>query len=223
MDSLGRNRSSWSAMAWEKARPVYREILRLPFLTELASGTLSRERFMYYLGQDSAYLKEYGRAMAALASRFPEPSDMALFLRLAAENLDAERSMHDSFLRDSSGDSRPSPVCLLCSSHLWRQVIAEPLEVALASVLPCFVVYEEAGRHIYGSATLETNPYRDWIEVYGSSDFGSSTEMIAGICDRYASEAGPEDRERMTDAFLTGVRLEWMFWDNAYEMGQWQI
>ena len=43
----------WSDAAWEAAEPVFREILAHPFIGELSAGTLSGERFRYYLRQDA--------------------------------------------------------------------------------------------------------------------------------------------------------------------------
>ena len=60
--------SSWSRLAWKASYEVYGKILKHPFIKELSAGTLPREKFMYYLGQDALYLKEFGQAMAAAAS-----------------------------------------------------------------------------------------------------------------------------------------------------------
>ena len=49
----------WSETAWDAAAPVFRKIVSHPFILELASGELPREKFMYYIAQDGLYLKEY--------------------------------------------------------------------------------------------------------------------------------------------------------------------
>ena len=63
--------SSWSHTAWQTALPVYEAILQLPFVRELADGTLSRERFNRYIGQDSLYINQYCKILAHIASRSP--------------------------------------------------------------------------------------------------------------------------------------------------------
>lgn len=223
--------SSWSRLAWKASSEVYGKILKHPFIKELSAGTLPREKFMYYLGQDALYLKEFGQAMAAAASRFTELRNREMFMRFSAENLCSEKALHDFWLKDEA-PAAASPTCLLCSSHLWRQVICEPPAVASASVLPCFLVYEMAGRHIYENAgEMSGNPYRNWIELYGGGSFGDSTEKLAALCDTLAAESvsgqglvpDSDIMRRMTDAFVTGVRLEWMFWDGAYRMEGWKI
>ena len=212
----------WSEMAWEKAGPVFEKIITHPFVLGLASGSLPEEKFMYYIRQDALYLEEYTRAMALLASRFGNPQITGKLLEYATSNLDSEQELHERYLSDRRR-TEASPTCLLCSSHLWRQVSAAPLEVALASVLPCFAVYARTGRHIYSTAELQGNPYRQWIEVYAGSGFEAPSDSLVELCDSYAEGVRDSLREEMTEAFVTGVRLEWMFWDSAYKMEKWEI
>lgn len=214
----------WSETAWDAAAPVFRKIVSHPFILELASGELPREKFMYYIAQDGIYLKEYVRVMSYLASRFQDPETTGLFLGYATENLDSEQSLHARYDPDGKYSTcRPSPACMLSSSRLWRQVVAEPLEIALASVLPCFSVYAMTGKFIYGHADLEENPYKDWISVYGGEGFDLPVRRLEALCNSFAAGTSSLVRDRMTKAFVDGVRLEWMFWDSAYNMETWKI
>ena len=228
-EHLSAEKQLWSEEAWQAAVPEYKRILSLPFISELSSGELPEDKFIYYLEQDSLYLQEYSRVMALLSSRFDDPDTSRLFMSLAMENLDSEKALHNFWLSASGQCGRPapsaSPVCLLCSSHLWRQAVAEPMEVALASVLPCFLVYGKVGQAILGMAehSLKSNPYRKWILTYGDASFDEQTGKLVNLCDDAASKALPVMRRRMTDAFVTGVRLERMFWNSAYEKQTWII
>ncbi|MGH6943110.1 MAG: thiaminase II, partial [Geminicoccaceae bacterium] len=60
---------SFSKHAWQRVAPVYGSILALPFNYELAAGTLSRERFVFYMLQDAQYLTYFARALAVTAAR----------------------------------------------------------------------------------------------------------------------------------------------------------
>jgi uncharacterized protein YqhQ len=40
---------SWTSHVWEKYQPVYKEIISLPFIAELAYGTLPADKFIRYL------------------------------------------------------------------------------------------------------------------------------------------------------------------------------
>ena len=95
----------------------------------------------------------------------------------------------------------------------------------MASVLPCFTVYSRVGQAVFETAfpALETNPYGKWIATYGSTSFDEPTEKLVALCNDAAAGATPAMRGRMTEAFVTGVRLEWLFWNSAYEMEKWKI
>ena len=49
--------------AWQRIEGLYADILEQPFNQELAAGTLSRERFTFYMIQDAHYLNAFGRAL----------------------------------------------------------------------------------------------------------------------------------------------------------------
>ena len=108
----------WSDEAWELAEPIYREILNLPFVKELAAGTLSRERFLFYIKQDSIYVENYAHVLGHVASRMPMMTQMEDFLRYALDGVAMERILHESYLgQEGRGDAKATPTCLLYNSY----------------------------------------------------------------------------------------------------------
>ncbi len=71
---------SFSKSAWTSIEPIYQSILELPFNRELAKGTLAKEKFQFYMKQDSLYLVDFARALAVAASRATTPDDLVLLL-----------------------------------------------------------------------------------------------------------------------------------------------
>ena len=237
----------WSDEAWEAALPVYREILAHPFVEALAAGTLSDEQFRFYIRQDALYLDGYARRLAHVAARLTDKGHTESFLRFALDGIAVERALHAQFLNgDIPAPGEISPTCLLYTSVLNAQALA-PVEVEAAAVLPCFVVYQRVGEAILArakgngrpaadgqaasSATnantlagaeadkpLAENPYRSWIETYADPGFAASTERAMQICDELAAAAGEETRRQMTDIFVRCTRMEWLFWDSAWNL-----
>lgn len=58
---------SFSTEAWHRVAPLYDAILELPFNRKPAAGTLSRERFTFYMLQDAHYLKDVAPTLAVTA------------------------------------------------------------------------------------------------------------------------------------------------------------
>lgn len=216
------NKTSWSFEAWEAARPVYEAILEHPFVNELAGGTLSRDRFMFYLQQDSIYIKNYSRVLAHIASRLPDMSLTEDFLKFAADGVAVECIMHRDFLSGIGDDGvEASPWCRFYMSVLNAQA-TEDVAVEAAAVLPCFWVYQRVGEHI-ASVSGADNPYKRWIDTYSDEAFDASTRRAIAICDELASRGGDALRRAMTEIFVMCTRMEWMFWNGAYNKEGWPV
>ncbi|MDE7401906.1 MAG: TenA family protein [Muribaculaceae bacterium] len=211
----------WSEEAWLKAEPIYKSILCLPFVRELSSGTLSRERFLFYIEQDSIYLENYSKILAHIASRLPLSSQMEDFLRFASGGIMVEKILHESYLNNQHLSKLPTPTTLLYNSYEASMVL-EPVEIETAAILPCFWVYQRVGEEIL-KMMQKDNPYSRWIETYGDESFAASTRRAIEICDELAEMSTPQIRERMTEAFIRCTKMEWMFWDSAYNLEKWKI
>ena len=212
--------NKWSAEAWKASLPIYEAILELPFIKKLAEGTLDREIFNRYIQQDSLYIKEYSRVLAHIASRLEDVKEMEAFLGFAGDGVLVEKELHGMYVSEEAVEM--SPTCLLYTSFLKAQSM-EPVEVEAAAVLPCFWIYLAVGKHILSIAKLEGNPYVDWIRTYSDAGFEASTEKAIAICDRFASGVTDGVRERMTNVYVKAARMEWMFWDAAYQNYNWKI
>lgn len=214
--------SKWSQQAWEAARPVYEAILELPFVKELAAGTLPADKFMFYLCQDTLYIDNYCRVLANIASRLDSMDLTEAFLDFAKDGVFVEKTMHASYLKGVTPQrSQMSPTCMLYNS-VQKACATGPVEVEAAAVLPCFWVYLAVGKHIAATAA-PSNPYADWIATYSDPLFEASTQRAIDICDALASRASESVRQEMTRMFVLCTRMEWLFWDSAYNMEQWKI
>ncbi len=213
----------WSEEAWQAAEPVYEAITQLPFVCELAAGTLPRDKFLFYLRQDALYLANYSRVLASIASRLPESHMAAAFLKFAADGVEVEKCLHESFLAEAgiTTAAEPTPSCLSYMTLLGAQAM-EPVEVQAAAVLPCFKVYLEVGRHIATTAA-PGNPYAKWIDTYADTAFEASTRLALDICDSLAANASADMRRRMTEIYVLATKMEWKFWHSAYILEKWEI
>lgn len=220
--------SAFSAEAWARNAAAYEAIRTMPFNGELAAGTLSRDRFTHYILQDAHYLIGFGRALALAAAKAPHPDGIVQFCRAAETAIVVERSLHGGFFRDYGIDAEAfaaisvSPACDHYVSYLLATAYAEPYEVVLAALLPCFWIYAEVGRDIFARAQAD-NPYRAWIDTYAGEDFAQAVAEMIAVTDTAAEGAAPSLRARMHRAYTQATRLEWMFWDGAYRQAAWPV
>lgn len=219
---------TFSERAWEDIAPIYGAILDHPFIRELAGGTLSTERFRFYMVQDALYLAAFSRVLSLIADGAPDGDTTARFEEYARTALIVEQALHETFFErfgiagEAAARSEMTPTCLAYTGWLLATAHEQPFAVSVAAVQPCFRIYWEVGRHIQAGAASD-NPYQLWIDTYGDESFGEAVRAVMATADRAAESAAPEVRDAMLRAFRRASRLEWMFWDSAYRLDGWPV
>jgi thiaminase (transcriptional activator TenA) len=218
----------FSREAWDRNARTYEIIRTMPFNAELAAGTLSEARFKHYITQDAHYLIGFGRALTLAAAKAPNPDRIVQFAKSAEGAIVVERALHGSFFEqyritpDQFAQTPLSPACHHYVSYLIATAYAEPYEVVLGALLPCFWIYAEVGRNIHARAA-SANPYRAWIDTYAGEEFHAAVRAVISATDEAAAGASRALRERMHAAFTRATQLEWIFWDSAYRLETWPV
>lgn len=217
---------SFSQEVWQRNLGLYQKTLALPFNQQLAQGTLSREAFSHYVIQDAHYLLAYGRALAVCAAKAFEADDVIQFAEAAKIAIVVERSLHDGFMQDfgiSKEQFENTPLTLAChhyTSYLTSTTWSESYPVVLASLLPCFWIYAEVGKDIVDNSA-PNNPYQAWVDTYSGEEFHTAVRNVIATVDRVAARVDADTLEKMHAAYTHAARLEWLFWDSAFEQRQW--
>jgi len=218
--------AGFSREAWSRNAGWYEAIRTMPFNAELAAGVLSEARFRHYITQDAHYLVGFGRSLALAAAKAPTPDRIVHFAKAAEVAVVVERALHGSFFAQfgitpkAFAQTALSPTCHHYVCYLLATAYAEPYEVVLGALLPCFWTYAEVGRDIHARAA-KPNPYQAWIDTYAGEEFHRAVHTVIEATDEVAETASPALRERMHGAFTRATRLEWAFWDSAYRLETW--
>ena len=218
--------AGFSAQAWARNAGLYEAIRTMPFNAELASGVLSEARFRHYITQDAHYLIGFGRALALAAAKAPNPDRIVQFAKGAEVAIVVERALHGSFFEqfgitsETFAQTPLSPACHHYVSYLLATAYAEPYEVVLGALLPCFWIYAEVGRDIHARAATP-NAYQAGIDTYAGEEFHHAVRAVIQATDEVAETASATLRERMQAAFTRATQLEWAFWDSAYRLETW--
>ena len=185
--------ATFSRDAWNRNAHVYEIIRTMPFNAELAAGTLSEARFKHYITQDAHYLIGFGRALTLAAAKAPNPDRIVQFAKSAEGAIVVERALHGSFFRQYGitpevfTQTPLSPACHHYVSYLLATAYAEPYEVLLGALLPCFWIYAEVGRDIHAPRRCD-NPYQAWIDTYAGEEFHAAVRAIIAATDEAADD-----------------------------------
>lgn len=215
---------NWSEQTWKAIEKHYESILNMPFIKELTEGTLPQDKFRFYMAQDSLYLEHFGRTLSLIASKIQDLTDVLAFMRFAENAIVVENALHESYFVDFGVTDKGvlEPACHHYIHFLRSTAAFESVEIAVAAVLPCFWIYREVGDYIYKHQNSVNNPYQKWIETYGGDEFSVAVDQAIAICDRLAENSTKENRKKMTEAFIMSSRMEFHFWEAAYELKTWK-
>lgn len=209
---------------WNEALPIYNKIQEHPFNQEMKAGTLPVEKFKFYIYQDSLYLAEFAKALATAGTRAGTSQELLDFLQFAQNAIIVERILHESYFNEYiiDFDGGKAPGCFAYTNYLLSTAAYESYEVSVAALLPCFWIYKKIGDYINANQTFP-NPYQNWIDAYAGEDFAASVEKALSICNNLADQSSDAVRKKMTEAYLTASKLEFVFWDSAYQLESWKV
>ncbi|MFY7697955.1 MAG: thiaminase II [Legionella sp.] len=208
-----------SERALEQCQIIIQAIKEHPFNKKLADGSLNVEKFAYYIEQDILYLRDFARSLAIIASRAPLKF-VKDFLSFSEGALIAEQEVVHRFFLDTfniQATGKLAPATLSYTSYLLQMSSIAPVELAIASMLPCFWVYNIVGQSIAQRIDIASqNPYKKWIETYSGKEFSDSVERAIQIFDEIALSVSDDIKHLMVNAFYKSTVLEWHFWNDSY-------
>jgi len=209
----------------QAAAPIWAAIERQPFLRELGAGTLPVEKFLFFVRQDSAYLRVFARVLALAAVKSEAPSDTEQLAEHARSVFQVEEALHKRVARELGSTLEGvemAPTAYAYTRHLLAVGYNGSLAEIIGAVLPCYWIYADAGRR------LAQNPpdhpiFADWITTYVSPAFQTATAQQIERLERLAARVSDAERRRITEYFLTSSRYEYLFWDMAYRIESWPV
>ncbi|MGD8780139.1 MAG: thiaminase II [Ignavibacteria bacterium] len=207
---------------WNETATIYKRIINHPFNVELANGSLDKNKFKYYVQQDSLYLQDYARALAIVAAKAPNAERINDFLIFAKDGIWVEQQLHQFFYKkfDIPPCSLKEPGCFGYANFLLSTTSLQPYEVGVSALLPCFWIYREVGVDIVNKSAAG-NPYQPWIDTYSGEEFKIAVEKAIEITGEAAQKASEHTLQQMKDVFILSTKLEWKFWDAAYNLDRW--
>jgi thiaminase (transcriptional activator TenA) len=221
-------RTGFTNELWHSITSIYNEILAHPFLRGLTDGTLTEERFRFYVLQDAFYLREYARALSLAGVRSRDESALVMFNEHSAGAITVERSLHEGFLKDlgvtqeETDRTAPTPTTLAYTSYLLKTASLSDYPEVLGAVLPCYWIYWEVGKALLEHGSPDPM-YQKWIDTYGGEEFGTLVEAVLDLTDDVCKDLNSSQKARVREAFVTTSRYEWMFWDAAWRLERWPV
>jgi len=213
----------------QKAAGIWQAQHQHPFVRGIGDGTLSLDRFKFWLRQDYVFLIEYARVLALAAVRSPDLETMTRFAALLKETVDTEMNLHRTYAAEFGISCEelerelPAPTARCYTDFLLRVAAIGDFEELAAALLPCMWAFSEIGQRLAAQPSPSDPRYVKWIAMYSSRGFAELAQWCCDLLENLAAGLPERELQKLEAAFLTSSRYEWQFWEMAWKMEQWPI
>jgi thiaminase (transcriptional activator TenA) len=179
---------SVSKALWEENQDLAIACLQHPFVQGIGDGSLPREKFAYYVGQDVFFLEAFARAYSIAAAKSPDWVGFGIFHDLAGGVLQ-ELKLHQGYAAQwgvNIQDVLPGAATRGYTDFLLATAWSQQVGVTAAAMLPCMRLYHFLGQKL-AQPEIPEHDYADWIRTYSSAEFEPLAKQLAELADRYAT------------------------------------
>jgi len=205
----------------EKYREHWAEMLAEPFLSVVAAGSKTDERFANWLKQDYVFVREAIPNVALKITKAPLEHRQAHSNAIAA--LQRELVLFEEMAAEhgvSIEDVEPAPTNLGYINFLRVTNYTDPYEVAYAATYAAEKAYLDSWLHV---KELQVGPskWQRFIDNWTSDGFKGWVDLLATNLDELAAAASVSLRAKMERKFFETMRYERLFWKLAFHGESW--
>ena len=195
-----------AARLWSDSADLADAALHGAFVQGVADGSLPREAFAAYVGQDAHFLVAFARAYALALASAPDDRTVLAFADLVAGVRD-ELGLHAAYAARWGADPAPPAAATVAyTDFLLATAATADLGTTCAAMTPCMRLYAHLGAALVGT----TGPYAEWVATYADPGFAALAERLEALLDEHGDD-GPAVRT----AYRRAMRLEVAFFDAA--------
>ncbi|NOI24312.1 thiaminase II [Vibrio mediterranei] len=197
------------------------------FVKQLAVGTLAQQAYLHYLKQDFLFLKQYARAYALAIYKAKTLAQMREAVPSVEALLNSEIGHHVTYCQQwgiTEADMEAEVEdfgTLAYTRYVLDAGMTGELVDLYAALAPCAIGYAVIGDNLLKSADtmLEDNPYRSWIELYGSEEFQSGVQTSIKRLDVLLKDIDLQSQraQEIIHVFKTATRMEIAFWQQGLD------
>ncbi|HAE44018.1 MAG TPA: hypothetical protein DCG37_00275 [Lachnospiraceae bacterium] len=214
----------FSDILYEHAEDLWEEAARKPFVVQMAEGTLSPDRFRFYMLQDYLYLQDYIDTLKSIQIYTDEPSLRAFLDRIIEGTEQETYLVHVPNMRKigvSDEDIRNAErtgVITEYIEYMRKQLRDSGLLAGLTALLQCSWIYAYIGMKVTDeySEQLINSPYRSWFIAYTSPEYIDTNRMWIDVLDRETAGIGREEKDELCRIFRQCAIYENQFWDTLH-------
>lgn len=198
---------------WDANQELAHVNLTQPFVEGIRDGSLSKDRFAFYVGQDTFFLEAFARGYSIAAAKAPDWTGFTAFHELAGGVLE-ELELHEEYAAEWGVNIRnvePNPATRRYTDFLLATAWQHEVGVTAVALSPCMRLYAFLGQELAKEGILD-HAYSGWIQTYSSEDFEALAQKLEELVDRYA-----DDTPLVRSTYRYAMECELGFFQAAWE------
>jgi thiaminase/transcriptional activator TenA len=191
-----------------------------PFMTQIAAGTIPKERFLGWLSQNYHWTRNFEHFLATLGGHAPRALRQQFCQAML--NLHREIELFEEFCAKTGAKLTESQVNLACDSYanfLTAAVQTRTFEEALVACYASNYVFCEAWKRVRDTQA-KPGPWQDFVELWTHEGFTEWVNRLADFVDQSAESATSETRKLMAQTFPKAISYSIRFWASALDGGE---
>ena len=182
-----------SKRLWDENQDLAMASLNNPFVQAIASGALAKEKFSYYVSQDSFFLKTFARAYIIAGAKAFDWEDFIKLHKLAQGVLE-ELELHKKYAGAWGVDIDqvyPAGATRRYTDFVMATAWGYDTGLTVTALTPCMRLYAWLGQTLAKQSSSGPHAYTDWIETYSSDAIEDLACELEGLVDKYADPDNP--------------------------------
>ena len=180
---------SLSQQLWTANQDLVQASLNHPFVQGIGDGSLPKERFAYYVGQDAFFLEAFARAYSIAAAKAPDWESFKTFHDLATGVLE-ELNLHAHYAQSWNVDIKsvqPGTATRQYTDFLLATAWSSPIGTIAIAMSPCMRLYAYIGQKL-AEPGIPEHLYTDWIRTYSGDEFSPLVQQLEALVEQYAQD-----------------------------------
>ena len=199
---------------WQSNQDLAQACLEHPFVQGIATGTLDRAKFAYYVGQDAFFLEAFARAYSIAAAKATDWDGFNTFHTLAGGVLE-ELKLHKDYGTKWGVDLQnvePGAATRRYTDFLLATAWGSDVSSIAVAMTPCMRLYAFLGQQLAKDG-IPNHHYADWIRTYSHPEFEELVQKLERLIERYS---------HLTDSLQSNYRYA-MLCERDFFEAAWQI
>ena len=178
-----------SLALWQDNQDLAAASLENLFVQGIGDGSLPREKFAYYVGQDAFFLEAFARAYSIAAAKAPTWESFQTFHALANGVLQ-ELNLHQSYAESWNVDVKtvePGAATRQYTDFLLATAWSQPVGITAVAMSPCMRLYAYLGQEL-AKGGIPSHDYREWITTYSSDEFEPLAKQLEALVNQLSPD-----------------------------------